>query len=98
MISRVQNWVHPSIHDAIGLVKLTLMMQIVFFWTDNEPCFLEISDDFVRFNVHHVSPLVAFICENTQRNSKNDHPVHCLGEEGCASSVDAESNEWRSWV
>lgn len=51
---------------------------MMFLVTDDETSFLEELDDWVRFSVHHVSPFVALVGDDAQRNSEDEHPVHGL--------------------
>jgi len=48
---------------------------------DHQTCLLQESHYLGRFSVNHMSPFMALICQDAQRNSKHHHPVEGLEEE-----------------
>ena len=93
VVEVVQNGIHPPIHDAVGLVKLPLVVEKMLLRRNYVPSLLKEPDYFVRFGVHHVSPLVTLIGQNPQRHSKHNGPVAGLRKESSTRKHQAGRNE-----
>lgn len=93
-----EDGVHPAIYDAVGRIKISLMMNVMLLVTNNQTRFLQKLHYWVGFLVYHVSPFVAFVRQDPSHYRKDNHPVASLRKECSRGTHQAGPNEEGHWV
>lgn len=69
-------------------------MSVVLLVAENKSCGLKESDDKMWFLIYHMRPLVNFIGQNSQHNTKDNCPTVSLDEKIARTNKQTKNDKW----